>query len=77
MQQAHPPIVDVVVLSSDDGLLRIYNIWDSGRGLGPYESQSATSGMIRETIDGGFRYRCSAIASDPAFDQLIFTATRC
>ncbi len=68
--------VEVVVRSSDDGLLRIYNIWDSGRGVRPDESQMHTSGMVREPVEGGFRYRCSAIASVPAFDQLVFTACR-
>jgi len=47
-------------------------VWDSGRGLG-MESQSATSGMLREDVQGGFRYRCNAIGRDPAFDSLVFT----
>jgi hypothetical protein len=52
-----------------DGVLRLYNVWDSGRGLGPFESQAATSGMV---LDGGV-YRCSDIATDPTFDRLEFS----
>ena len=58
-----------VTVTQTDGLLRLYNVWDSGRGLGPFESQSATSGMV---VSGG-TYRCSDIASDPAFDRLAFS----
>jgi hypothetical protein len=63
-----PAEVTVSVVETD-GLLRLCNIWDSGRGLGPFESQSATSGML--VADG--IYRCSDIASDPAFDRLVFS----
>ena len=70
-----PPVVSVRVVASDDELVRLYNVWDSGRGIAPHESQSATSGMLREDLDGAVRYRCSAIASDPQFDALTFTVT--
>lgn len=63
-----PDEVSVTAMQTD-GLLRLYNVWDSGRGLGPFESQSATSGML---VSGG-TYRCSDIASDPAFDRLSFS----
>ena len=59
---------DLVEVLQTDGLLRLYNVWDSGRGHRPFESQSATSGMLAS--DG--TYRCSDIALDPAFDCLTF-----
>lgn len=63
-----PDEVDLTVVETD-GFLRFYNVWDSGRGLGPFESQSATSGMlVRDGV-----YRCSDIASEPAFDRLKFS----
>jgi hypothetical protein len=68
-------VVEVRVLASDDHLVRLYNVWDSGRGIRPHESQRATSGMLREELDGALRYRCSAIAADPQFDALTFTVT--
>jgi len=66
-----PETTRVEVIDSDDGLLRVYNVWDSGRGRGT-ESQSATSGMLREVADAGWRYRCSDINPDPTFDALVF-----
>lgn len=71
-----PEEVQIKVRSTDDGLMRLYNVWDSGRGLGSYESQSHTSGMIREAIEGGFRYGCSDISPEPSFEALVFTLTR-
>lgn len=71
-----PPVIALRVVVSDDELVRLYNVWDSGRGILPHESQSATSGMLREDLDGAVRYRCSAIASDRQFDALTFTVTR-
>ena len=70
-----PAQVELEVLSTSDRLLRFYNVWDTGRGLAPYESQMATSGMIREVIEGGFRYRCSDINPQPSFAALVFTLT--
>jgi hypothetical protein len=63
-----PSEVRVFVIETD-GWLRFYNIWDSGRGLSPYESHSATSGMLVS----GLRYACSDIAEDPEFDRLSFS----
>lgn len=71
-----PDHVELEVRSTDDGLLRLYNVWDSGRGLGPWESQSHTSGMISEAITGGLRYHCSDISPNPTFDALVFTLKR-
>lgn len=42
-----PGSVSVRIVQSDRKL-RSYNVWDSGRGLGDHESQSATSGMLIE-----------------------------
>jgi hypothetical protein len=67
-----PPVVDVVC-EQTDGVLRFYNVWDSGRGKGEFESQSATSGMDVEDLgDGIFRYACNDISQDPSFTKLIF-----
>jgi hypothetical protein len=71
-----PDQVQLEVRSTGDGLLRLYNVWDSGRGRGAWESQSHTSGMIGESVTGGFRYHCSDISPDPAFDALVFTLKR-
>ncbi len=57
-----------------DGLLRLYNVWDSGRGIQEHESQSATSGMVIEVLpDGARRYRCNDIGWEPRFDKLVFS----
>jgi len=66
-----PPTVEVVCESSD-GLLRVYNIWQSGRRPG-VESQSHTSGMLVEELqDGSRRYRCNDIGVAPDFSKLVF-----
>lgn len=70
-----PPAVDIVVRSTEDGLLRLYNVWDSGRGL-HRESQSATSGMLREPTPLGSRYRCSDINPAPTFEAVVFRLER-
>ena len=54
-----------------DGWLRLYNIWDSGRGLGPFESQSYTSGMLVTRQGDWLRYGCADIDA-PQFDRLTF-----
>lgn len=66
-----PNTFDVNVLRAQDSLLRIYNVWDSGRGRGR-ESQSATSGMLKEHTHGSTIYRCNDIGRRPKFDKLIF-----
>ena len=67
-----PSHIEIEVRTTD-GLLRIYNVWDSGRHLGPFESQSATSGMVVETMpDGSSRYSCNDIGTDANFQKLVF-----
>ena len=67
-----PPQIDVLV-EATDGLLRFYNVWDSDRGKGEFESQSASSGMVLEDLGSrGVRYACTDIGSDPQFDKLVF-----
>lgn len=57
-----------------DGLLRLYNIWDSGRGIKPYESLAYTTGMLRRDLDDHtIEYRCHHLGHDPVFDDLVFT----
>jgi hypothetical protein len=70
-----PPASDVQVVRTTDGLLRLYNIWDSGRGH-RRESQSATSGMLKETADRTTTYRCNDIGTLPKFDKLVFEVRR-
>jgi hypothetical protein len=70
-----PTEVDIAVESASDGLLRVYNVWDSGRGRRE-ESQAATSGMLRDDTANGWRYRCSDIATEPTFDALVFRIER-
>lgn len=52
-----PDNVQIEVASTGDGLMRLYNVWDSGlglgRGRGRWESQSHTSGMVREAVSDG------------------------
>jgi hypothetical protein len=67
-----PPSLEVRVLGSEDGFLRLYNIWDMGPGH-HLESQSATSGMLKEVRrDGAVVYPCNDIGTDPKFDKLVF-----
>jgi hypothetical protein len=66
-----PASFDVRVIRTTDGLLRLYNIWDSGRGK-RRESQSATSGMLKEEMQGLTIYRCNDIGLEPKFDKLVF-----
>lgn len=70
-----PPMFDVKVVRAEDGRLRLYNIWDSGRGR-RRESQSATSGMLKEQSDGSTTYRCNDIGRQPKFDKLVFAVSR-
>ncbi len=67
-----PRSLHVRVITSADGQLRLYNVWDSGRGR-KRESQSATSGMLKEVrSDGVIVYRCNDIGRNPQFDKLVF-----
>jgi hypothetical protein len=73
---AAPATVSLRIVSATDGLLRLYNIWDSGRGR-RMESQSATSGMIKESPSPGTTiYRCNDIGRNPAFNKLVFELRR-
>lgn len=74
-RDASPPCVDVVVRFTDDGLLRLCNVWDSGRGRAR-ESQAATSGMRYEPTASGVRYRCSDINPSPTYEALVFRVER-
>lgn len=69
-----PPVAKIEVVRSQDGLLRLYNVWSSGRlGTGSFESQAATSGMLKESQpDGSAIYRCQDIGREPRFDAIAF-----
>lgn len=67
------PTESAIEVADTDGRLVLYNVWDSGRGRGPFESQSATSGMLVETLaNGSRRYSCSDIGTEPDFGRLVF-----
>jgi hypothetical protein len=70
-----PRTVTLTVSKTDDGLMRLYNVWDSARGR-RMESQSATSGMVRQEIANGYRYRCNDVGPDRDFSALTFSVTR-
>ncbi|MDT0213337.1 hypothetical protein Q9R29_05525 [Rothia sp. ARF10] len=70
-----PDQVEIEVRSTGDGLMRLYNVWDSGRGHG-HESQRHTSGMVREALPDGYRYHCSDINPAPTFEALVFSVVR-
>lgn len=66
-----PPGVDIECVDTD-GLLRFYNVWQSGRRSG-IESRSDTSGMLVEGLaDGWYRYSCNDIGIEPDFKKLVF-----
>ena len=65
-----PPEV-ICQCTTADGLLSIYNIWDSGRGYGT-ESQRSSSGMLVEDLPNGRRYRCNDIGFETNFDKIVF-----
>ncbi len=58
---------------SKDGLLSVYNIWDSGKGP---RSQAHSSGMLLENLSMGRRYHCNDIGFDTQFDKLVFRVER-
>jgi len=66
---------EVKVIRTDDGLLRLCNIWDAGRGR-RRESQSETSGMLKEQKDRTTVYRANDIGRQPKFDKLVFEVSR-
>lgn len=66
-----PPEI-VIEVAETDGRLVFYNIWDSGR-TPSFESQSHTSGMVKEDAGGGWaRYRCNDIGFHPDFTSVVF-----
>lgn len=70
-----PPVVELTV-DETDGLLRVYNIFDSGKGIQPYERLTMTSGMLRvDKPDGVIEFRCIDRGRDASFDRLVFELT--
>jgi hypothetical protein len=66
-----PPSVEITCVATD-GLLRFYNVWDSGRGRAR-ESLSVTSGMAVEEVSADARrYSCNDIGTDTDFRKLVF-----
>lgn len=62
------PRETIIEVAETDGRLVLYNVWDSGRGFGRWESQSYTSGMLVEKLaEGSKRYRCTDIGLEPDF----------
>ena len=72
-QDSAPPVVDIDIVETD-GLVCVYNVWDSGRFGGHHESLRATSGMLATQLDDGrVRYGCNDIGGSPTFEKLVFT----
>ena len=70
--QTAPPAFAIDVVHTA-GALHFYNVWDSGRGIKPRESQGASSGMVLlDESDGRRRYGCSDIGLPPDFQKLVF-----
>lgn len=70
-QDNAPPEIDIEVVESN-GTITLYNVWDSGRKRGGFESLKATSGMLVEHIEPhGWLYRCNDIGIDPDFTKLV------
>ncbi len=69
-----PRRIAVDVARTDDGHLWLYNVWDSHRGR-RCESQSWTSGMIKQPTEMGAVYRCNDIGLSSDFDKLVFEVT--
>ena len=66
------PADGTIDIRDTNGTLILYNVWDSGRKLGQFEPQRATSGMIVDELpDGGRRYQCNDIGSAPEFNKLV------
>ena len=63
----------LVTSHTNNGLLHLYNVWDSGRGI---QSQSHTSGMRVNEVGGNRTYACNDIGFDSAFDKLVFAIER-
>jgi len=67
------PTTSLIEIAETDGRLVLYNVWDSGRGIRRFESQSHTSGMLVEKLaDGSRRYSCTDIGAVPDFGRLVF-----
>jgi hypothetical protein len=69
-----PSTVRITCNETSSGVLTYYNVWDSGRGMGPWESQGFTAGMLIERLPGGgVRCRTQDISTGLAFDRSVFT----
>lgn len=66
------PTQSVIDVADTDGRLVLCNVWDSGRGRRPLESQSSASAMFVETVsDSSKRYSCTDIGVEPDFSRLV------
>lgn len=66
-----PPEFEVQI-EAPDGILHLYNMWDSGRGR--RASQQDGAGMLREEAGPGVvRYRCNDGHAEATFEHLVFT----
>jgi hypothetical protein len=68
-QDTAPKIVECICYSNN-GVLKLWNIWDVGDGV--VESMHNACGMIVEQLPNGRRYRCNDGYPDDDFDDLIF-----
>jgi hypothetical protein len=64
------PRSEVIVCDSKNGILEVYNLWDTGDGV--TEAWHNGAAMIVEEIPGGRRYRCNDGYPDEDFDDIVF-----
>jgi hypothetical protein len=64
------PDVTECICYSKNGVLRVWNVWDTGDGV--VESRHYGAAMIVEQLPNGRRYRCNDGYPDDDFDDLIF-----
>jgi hypothetical protein len=64
-----PTLVDMVI-TSNDGQLKIYNAWKTSNGTVHWWHNGAA--MMKEELSDGWLYRCNDGYPDDDFDELVF-----
>lgn len=68
-----PRVFEVEVLNTEDGLLRIHNVWDSGRGM---RSQTDKSGMLTSSDGSSWRFHANDVEPGLRFESLSFVISK-
>jgi hypothetical protein len=68
--EAKAPRVNEIECFSKNGILDVYNVWDTGNGC--VESWNNGAAMWIEEIPDGRRYHCNDGHFDDDFDELVF-----